>query len=404
MIEEKKAPTLRFKGFTDKWEHCKLKQIAKKVSVGIATSSSMYFSSATDGVPFIKNQNIKEFGIDDTNIEYISKEFDKANASKRVAPGDILTIRTGYPGKSVVVPENLANAQTFTTLITRLKSGNPQFVVDFINSNYGKKQISAMQAGGAQVNVNANVLKNLRLALPTTSEQEKIVSLFKRLDTTIILQQQKLNKLDLLRKSLLQKVFANDNEETPELRFNRFQDSWNQKKLGSLFTESKHKSENGQLLSVSITRGVYPFDPTERKNNSSTNKANYKFVEKNDIAYNSMRMWQGAEGVSHYSGIVSPAYTVLHPKETTNPEFFAYMFKRADMLNKFRRYSQGLTSDTWNLKFPVLKTISVKTTNLQEQEKIVKLFKTLEDNSNLQRQKLERYKQLKKFLLQQMFI
>lgn len=235
-------------------------------------------------------------------------------------------------------------------------------------------------------------------------EQEKIGKLFKDLDKTITLHQHKLDQLRVLKEILLQKLFANDQHDKPELRFKDFTDKWEKVKIGSLFTESTEKSATGQLLSVSINKGVYPFDETERKNNSSKNKSNYKFVEKYDIAYNSMRMWQGAEGVSYYSGIVSPAYTVLKPQQNSNPEFYAYMFKRAEMLNKFRRYSQGLTSDTWNLKFPILKTISLRTTDIKEQEKIVQLLRMVKDNISLQQKKLTQYQQAKKFLLQQMFI
>ena len=115
----KKSPQLRFEGFTDDWEQRKLGELSQKISVGIATSSSKYFSSQDHGVPFIKNQDIKENRINTKNLEYISKEFDNKNKNKRVKQGDIITARTGYPGLSAVVPKELEGAQTFTTLITR---------------------------------------------------------------------------------------------------------------------------------------------------------------------------------------------------------------------------------------------------------------------------------------------
>ena len=70
-----------------------------------------------------------------------------------------------------------------------------------------------------------------------------------------------------------------------------------------------------------------------------------------DIVYNTMRMWQGASGYSAYEGIVSPAYTVIIPQEQVFPLFFAYLFKTQSLINRFRIHSQGLTTDTWNLKF-----------------------------------------------------
>ena len=75
----KKSPQLRFEGFTDDWEQRKLGELSQKISVGIATSSSKYFSSQDHGVPFIKNQDIKENRINTKNLEYISKEFDNKN-------------------------------------------------------------------------------------------------------------------------------------------------------------------------------------------------------------------------------------------------------------------------------------------------------------------------------------
>ena len=72
-----------------------------------------------------------------------------------------------------------------------------------------------------------------------------------------------------------------------------------------------------------------------------------------------MRMWLGASGYSPYNGILSPAYTVLIPTEKVDSKFISYMFKKEKMLQQFQKYSQGLTSDTWNLKYPMLKDIPV---------------------------------------------
>ena len=92
-----------------------------------------------------------------------------------------------------------------------------------------------------------------------------------------------------------------------------------------------------------------------------------------------MRMWQGAEGVSKYTGIVSPAYTVIKPTAGIDGAFFAYMFKQEKMLKTFERNSQGLTSDTWNLKYPALSRISVFVPSLEEQQTIVFAIKKIDN-------------------------
>ena len=220
----------------DDWEQRKLKDLADKVSVGIATSSSQYFSNREQGIPFIKNQNIKGNWIDDKNLEYISKEFDKANSTKRIKEGDILTVRTGYPGLSAVVPKELDGAQTFTTLITRLKKGIaiPEFVSIFINSDAGMKQILGMEAGGAQKNVNAGILQNLSIPLPSLVEQKKISKFVIELDKTIALHKDAIQRQQDLKKALLQKLFPVNGERIPTVRFATFKEEWEQRKLGDM--------------------------------------------------------------------------------------------------------------------------------------------------------------------------
>lgn len=130
----------------------------------------------------------------------------------------------------------------------------------------------------------------------------------------------------------------------------------------------------------------------------------YKVVVKNDLAYNSMRMWQGASGASLYNGIVSPAYTVLVPQKDVNSQFYAYLFKTTKMLYIFRSFSQGMTSDTWNLKYPALSKINVLKPSLIEQNQIAELFKTLDELIKANDRKLELLKKKKKAYLQKMFI
>ena len=198
-----------------------------------------------------------------------------------------------------------------------------------------------------------------------------------------------------------------DDKRVPELRFKGFTDDWEQRKLGEIFNERKEKSENSneQLLSVTINDGVVKSDTLDRKSNASKDRSNYKIVNPSDIAYNSMRMWQGALGVSSYHGIVSPAYTVISVRNVgkDNPYFYKYSFKRSKSLNVFRKHSQGLTPDTWNLKYPLFKQIKYQVPLLIEQEKIGQLFQSLDKTITLHEEKQRQLERLKKALLQKMF-
>ena len=173
--------------------------------------------------------------------------------------------------------------------------------------------------------------------------------------------------------------------------------------MGEILKERKERSSIGELISVTINNGVVKADSLERKDNSSSDKSNYKVVCKGDIAYNSMRMWQGASGYSPYNGILSPAYTVLIPTEKVDSKFISYMFKKEKMLQQFQKYSQGLTSDTWNLKYPMLKDIPVLFPKIDEQVSIRKHLDNISSLIALHQRKLEHLQEQKKGLLQKMF-
>ena len=117
-----------------------------------------------------------------------------------------------------------------------------------------------------------------------------------------------------------------------------------------------------------------------------------------------MRMWQGAVGNSEYDGIVSPAYTVLIPAVDSNGKFFMELFKKESSLKVFQRWSQGLTSDTWNLKYPVLSTISFLVPSFDEQTKIADYFQKLDNLITLHQRKCDEMQKIKKYMLQNMFV
>lgn len=403
MSKTKRVPNLRFQGFTNNWEQNKLSQYltisnTKNKDLVFNKYSVLSVSDESGVINQIKLQGKSLAGKDLSNYKVLlPNQMVYTKSPLKNSPYGIVKTNKGTSGI----------VSTLYGVYSPLEIADSNFIeyyfTDKLRLNRYLKPIVNIGAKHS-MGISDKEFLNHIVIFPNKKEQRNISKFFDKLEHTIDLYQHKLDQLRVLKEILLQKLFANDQHDKPELRFKDFTDKWEKVKIGSLFTESTEKSATGQLLSVSINKGVYPFDETERKNNSSKNKSNYKFVEKYDIAYNSMRMWQGAEGVSYYSGIVSPAYTVLKPQQNSNPEFYAYMFKRAEMLNKFRRYSQGLTSDTWNLKFPILKTISLRTTDIKEQEKIVQLLRMVKDNISLQQKKLTQYQQAKKFLLQQMFI
>lgn len=189
----------------------------------------------------------------------------------------------------------------------------------------------------------------------------------------------------------------------PRIRFKEFGGAWKARPLGESFDERNERSGIGRLLSVTIGDGVIPASENGKRDNSSADKSNYKCVKTGDLAYNSMRMWQGACGASAFDGIVSPAYTVLIPKEGTDSPFAERLFKRTKILKIFQTYSQGLTSDTWNLKYPALSEIELAFPSLPEQQRIAELFRNLDETIAATDARLEKLRQSKKSLLEKMF-
>lgn len=197
---------------------------------------------------------------------------------------------------------------------------------------------------------------------------------------------------------------SNGLEKRPKLRFPGFDEPYRKCRIGDIYTErSQRGAGDMELLSVTMNDGVMPRSEIEGKDNSSEDKSNYKVVCKGDMVYNSMRMWQGANGVSNYDGIVSPAYTVLMPTEEIDNQYFAALFKTSNLINEFRKNSQGLTSDTWNLKYPQIRPIRLYIPSLQEQNKISSFIGTLEERIGKQRQLVDSLKKYKRGVVSKVF-
>ena len=116
-----------------------MENLSEFVTVGIANSATHAY--AEHGIVMLRNQNIKENHLDDTELVYIKPKFADKYKSKKLEANDILVTRTGYPGIACVVPQKYAGSQTFTTLIIRLKkktSVSSCYICHYINSSHGK--------------------------------------------------------------------------------------------------------------------------------------------------------------------------------------------------------------------------------------------------------------------------
>ncbi|WP_251217354.1 restriction endonuclease subunit S [Bacillus cereus] len=192
------------------WELKSLENVSEKIFVGIASSTTNSYSDDLNDVIIIRNQNIRENKLDLIDVLRITREFSEANKNKKVKQGDLVTVRTGYPGITSVIPKELEGMQTFTTLITRLNQQiiNPHFMAYYINSPIGKRLVTGGKVGGAQQNLNVAVMKKFKVVVPSIVEQNNIVSILSVIDSKIEKEQKKLSSLQTIKTGLMQSLLT----------------------------------------------------------------------------------------------------------------------------------------------------------------------------------------------------
>ena len=398
-MENNKNPNIRFKGFTDPWEQRKFTDITFLSGEKNKDNLPYESYSVTNENGFVpQNEQFENGGTmatADKRMYYIVSKNSFAYNPARINVGSI-----GYYDG----PENVIVSSLYEVFKTS-EDIDDRYLWHWFKSNNFKKLIEQYQEGGVRLYFYYDKLCMCSLPTPSIQEQIKIGRYFDNLDNLITLHQRKYNKLLNVKKSMLEKMFPKNGSNIPEIRFKGFTDPWEQRKLGDCFTERVESMPDGELISVTINDGIKKFSELGRHNNSNDDKSKYKKVCIGDIAYNSMRMWQGASGYSPYEGIVSPAYTVLSPNSGINSKCLAYQFKLPEMIHTFQINSQGITSDNWNLKYPALSEIEIFVSkNEKEQAKIAEYFEGLDRLITLHQRELEMLQNIKKSMLEKMFV
>lgn len=179
---------------------------------------------------------------------------------------------------------------------------------------------------------------------------------------------------------------------------------WKNYKIGDIFEHRVEKNNpNFPLLAITGKRGVVRRNTLERRDTSNSDKSKYLLIRKGDIAYNTMRMWQGVSGLSEFDGLVSPAYTVCKPLDVVDGKYVSFLFKLPALVQIFHQNSQGLVDDTLNLKFEHLKKIRCKLPPLPEQEKIANILTSVDTVIDKTQAQIDKLKELKTGMMQELF-
>jgi len=404
MVNDKLAPDIRFNGFADNWTSHQLSDLMDFAN-GINAPKEQYGK----GRKMISVLDILSHGALRYDDIVSSVEIDaQTESSKKVERGDLVFVRSSEVVTEVgwakaYLDENYSLFSGFSIRGKKKSAFNSRFVELALNSA-NRTQIELKSGGSTRFNVSQSILSEVELLIPHLDEQDYLSAFFDHLDNAITLSKKQYSETTNIKKALLIKMFPKKGADVPDIRFDGFNESWKTNKLGDCFAERTERSAIGELISVTQNNGVVKANSLVRRDNSSEDKSNYKVVRVGDIAYNSMRMWQGASGYSSYDGIVSPAYTVISPKQGVHSPFFAYIFKLPNMILAFERSSQGLTSDTWNLKFPAFSQINVLFPEIAEQKAIANFFINLDNLITAQQEELEKLQNIKKACLSKMFV
>lgn len=189
------------------WKVSKTKYVAD-ISIGLVTTMTANYVDE-DGVPLIRNSNIRTNHIDDNGMVYLSKEFAKANIGRALHEGDIVTVHTGDVGTSAIINETYHMSHGFATIISRLKTKtvNNQFLCWLYNSEIFKEMSIAYSTGDGRQNLNLYDFVDFYILIPTLKEQMEIVNWLNlkctEIDNFIENKQQQLLLIQQHKKSLI---------------------------------------------------------------------------------------------------------------------------------------------------------------------------------------------------------
>ncbi|MEH8033744.1 restriction endonuclease subunit S [Gallibacterium anatis] len=402
-------PKLRFPEFTDAWEKCKLGEVAR-FSKGSGYSKN---DLVEHGKPIIL------YGRLYTNYQTIIDEIDTFTVEKNKS---VIS-----EGNEVLIPASGESAEEIARASAIEKSGiilggdlniikiltklSPHFLAITLSNGNQKLELSKKAQGKSVVHLRNSDLETVVLLHPTLPEQQKIGTLFRRLDRLITLHKRKWDDVILLKKALLQKMFPKNGSDFPEIRFPEFTDAWEKCKLGEIFeqtTKYVNPTEQGlELWSLTVENGLTP--KTERYNREFLVKKDdkYKLVENNEFIYNPMNLTLGAIALNETGKkvCVSGYYITMiaHQDKYHNSYLIAWL-KSYQAIQLYKNNATGSLKEKQRVQFPTFSNISAYFPINLEQQKIGNLFKQLDRLITLHKRQHEHYQLLKKALLQQMFV
>lgn len=402
------TPKLRFPEFQTNWITQRLDTIAQPITERAGNKSVTPYT-VTTAVGLVSQQDRFGRTIAGNSFKnyYVLRKNDFAynkSATKAYPQGYIARFR----GEEGAVPNSI-----FTCFRVDPDLASPAYLDYLFAANLHGRWLRRFVEVSARAHGSLSVddahLMSLPIPVPegasSITEQGKIAACLTSLDECVAVEGRKLEALRAHKRGLMQELFPREGKSGPSLRFPEFRDTpeWEATVGGKLFINRNEAGEAGlPLYSVTVNEGMVPRASFDRDFYDIEDPAGNKKVCKGDIAYNMMRMWQGAQGVAVEDCMVSPAYVVLAPLEGVCSTFFAYLFKLPQSLHVLTSHSRGLTLDRLRLYFDDFKRVPLRVPKFPEQQRIAACLSSLDGLIATQSRKLDGLRAHKRGLLQQL--
>ena len=396
MTENRKAPKLRFKGFTDAWEQRKLGDVGTTYT-GLSGKAKEDFGHGNG--KFITYMNVFSNSVASSEMTEPVEIDDRQN---KVISGDVLfTTSSETPeevGMSSVWLEKSENTYLNSFCFGYRPSivFEPYYLAYMFRSSSVRKKITFLAQGISRYNISKNKMMNIEIFVPTMSEQQQVGEYFRKLDHLITLHQRKLDRLKNIKKSMLDKMFPKDGEVVPEIRFKGFTDAWEQRKLSevlSSYTDPVEIPRTGyERLGIrSHAKGTFHnFVPAGHE----LQTAQMHRVAADKFIVNITFGWEHAVAVTDENDagkLVSHRFPQFSLSEELDPKFLKFIILDEDFRHHLWLASPGGAGRNRVLNINEMLQYEIMIPNVPEQRKIARLLIDLDNLITLHQRKSQYY-------------
>ena len=421
MTKKSDAPAIRFKGFSDAWEQRKLSELTSMhARIGWQNLRTSEFLDSGNYM-LITGTDFNDGAINFSTCHYVERERYEQDRNIQIHNGSILITKDGTLGKVAYVqglsmPATL-NAGVFNVQIKDANNVDEKYLFQYLKAPFLMDYVDKKATGGTIKHLNQSILVDFPVILPQRSEQTLIGAFFQQLDNLITLHQRKFEKLTNVKKSMLEKMFPQNGSSYPEIRFKGFTDPWEQRKLGELVDRVVRKNTNNEsTLPLTISAQYGLVDQITYFNNrvASRDVSNYYLVLNGEFAYNKSTSdgypFGAVKRLDLYEkGVLSTLYIVFAPKKEQQIDSdYLTVFFDTDRWHKgvAERAAEGARNhgllnisaeDFFDIDLSVPKDIV-------EQKQIGAFIRQLDNLITLHQRELEKLQNIKKSMLEKMFV